>query len=313
MGAVESRLLRKHKTVSAAPKHCFHSLTPFNHSPSLASPAHTDLTAIIPAQASLTDNHLLTVTEPETHLSSLSGGNVLSTYGIHSENDDIRLKDTIPTGGHQLLCYQPQHTDWFSKESETLRENLHNLGLLGDATDSYSEGTKALNGGEIDKDNMENSGVGAVREEEEDEEELSSISSLLNLEAAINTGQAATATGDLKPQHSSGLGFRTLPGGDVVFTAYLSVPGQNEFTWSRLRQRSERNMKGLRQQFNCDIKLYDKLARHRALPVHKLRIRGTSYRDVMRCKNALPNYIANSLITSKQHCDDVMSYEFHKR
>uniref|UniRef100_A0A0V0J5S6 Uncharacterized protein n=1 Tax=Schistocephalus solidus TaxID=70667 RepID=A0A0V0J5S6_SCHSO len=358
MGAAESRLFQKHKTESTAPGPYFHPLASLNGSSSLTSPVHTDITAIFSARASLNDTHLHTLTERETHPFPLSRDNVLSTDEIHSENDDIPLGDAIPTGGHQLLCDQPQYTDWFSKESETLQENLHSLGLLGSATDSYSEGNEALNGavhgGKIDKRDAERNRMGAMREEEEEEddkeEDLSSISSLLNLEGVIkkcklrlrtqaessvspkddtrtsdvearkkletaagNTGQAANTTEAVKRQRSSGLGFRTLPGGDVVFTAYLPVPGQNELTWSRLRQRSERNMQGLRQQFNCDIKLYDKPARHRALPVHKLRIRGTSYRDVMRCKNALPDYIANSLITSKQHCDDVLSYEFHKR
>nr|VZI31134.1 unnamed protein product [Spirometra erinaceieuropaei] len=345
MGAAESRLFRKHKTVSTAHRRYFHPPAPANRSVSLANPVPTDITAIFAARASLNDNHLLTVTERQTRPSHLSRDDVLSGDEIHSENDDIPLKDTIPAGGHQLLCDQPQHADWFSKESETLRENLHNLGLLGNATDSYSEDTEALNGnangGEADKPNTEANLVGAMREE--DEEDLSSISSLLNLEGVIkkcklrlktqaessaspkkdsltsdlealdklettasNTCQVAT-TEAVKRRNSNSLGFRTLPDGEVVFTAYLPVPGQNEFTWSRLRQRSERNIRGLRQQFNCDIKLYDKPARHRALPVHKLRIRGANYRDVMRCKNALPDYIANSLITSKQHCDDVIN------
>lgn len=100
------------------------------------------------------------------------------------------------------------------------------------------------------------------------------------------------------PRLSTTMGFQMLSDGEAVFTAFLRMHGDQESGWKQLIKRSERVLKGLQRQHDCQIKLYENATQLHAMTVHKLCIQGASKRIVLRCKNALPLYITEFLITS---------------
>lgn len=115
------------------------------------------------------------------------------------------------------------------------------------------------------------------------------------------------------PRKRSVLGFELLPSGGVVFTAYLKIPGdqESETGWRILRKKIERHLKGLERQFKCDIALSDKQSWFRATPVHELTILGGCFRDVLKCKSALPDIAQNLLITSEENSVNRLGYQIH--
>lgn len=121
----------------------------------------------------------------------------------------------------------------------------------------------------------------------------------------INTPEESI-TRWVTPKPSPKLGFSETDTGDTIFTAYLRMKGTGPDEYVNVKKTSERRLKGLQTQQNCKIKLYDEPIEQRTLMVHKLRIFGPGYREVIRCKNSLPRCITDRLITAHATLDDIM-------
>ncbi|KAL5963210.1 hypothetical protein TSMEX_009020 [Taenia solium] len=116
-----------------------------------------------------------------------------------------------------------------------------------------------------------------------------------------------SATRWVTPKPSPKLGFYETDTGDMIFTAYLRMKGIGPDEYVNVKKTSERRLKGLQTQQNCKIKLYDAPIEQRTLMVHKLRIFGPGYREVVRCKNSLPRCITDRLITAHANLDEIMT------
>ncbi|KAL5111305.1 hypothetical protein TcWFU_001090 [Taenia crassiceps] len=108
------------------------------------------------------------------------------------------------------------------------------------------------------------------------------------------------------PKPSPKLGFSETDMGDIVFTAYIRMKGTGVDEYANVKKTSERRLKGLQTQQNCKIKLYDEPIERRTLMVHKLRIFGPGYREVVQCKNSLPRCITDRLITAHATLDEII-------
>ncbi|CDS35911.1 conserved hypothetical protein [Echinococcus multilocularis] len=108
------------------------------------------------------------------------------------------------------------------------------------------------------------------------------------------------------PKPSPKLGFTETDAGDIILTAYLRMKGTGPDEYAYVKKTSERRLRGLQTQQNCKIKLYDEPTEQRTLMVHKLRIFGSSYREVVRCKNSLPRCITDRLITAHASLDEIL-------
>ncbi len=106
------------------------------------------------------------------------------------------------------------------------------------------------------------------------------------------------------PKPSPKIGFKTLDDGEVIFTGFLQLRGKGVDEYENTKRRTARSLRGLQCQHNCQIKLYDDVVERRTRMVHKIRIRGPGYREVLRCKNSLPRSIADLLVTAHCTADD---------
>ncbi|VDM34092.1 unnamed protein product [Hydatigera taeniaeformis] len=119
-------------------------------------------------------------------------------------------------------------------------------------------------------------------------------------------GSEDTVNRWVTPKPSPKLGFVETNTGDIIFTAYLRMKGTGPDEYTNVKKTSERRLKGLQTQQNCKIKLYDDPIEQRTLMVHKLRIFGPGYREVIRCKNSLPRCLTDRLITAHATLDENM-------
>lgn len=110
----------------------------------------------------------------------------------------------------------------------------------------------------------------------------------------------------VSPCPSPVMGVQTLEDGSSILTVFVRKFGEDQGLWRDWAKKIERTMRGLQRQYGCLIKVYDEPVEHRGSKVHKIRIRGASHKDVLRCKNAFPHYIKTMLITSHEHYDDIV-------
>ncbi|VDD76755.1 unnamed protein product [Mesocestoides corti] len=113
-------------------------------------------------------------------------------------------------------------------------------------------------------------------------------------------------SGWVTPKPSPKFGFTQIETGEVFLTAYLREQTAGTGEYAKIKKRSERSLKGLQCQQDCQIKLYDETTEWRTFVVHKIRIRGPGYREVIRCKNSLPRCISEHLITAHSNVDELL-------
>ncbi|VDM28021.1 unnamed protein product [Hydatigera taeniaeformis] len=97
---------------------------------------------------------------------------------------------------------------------------------------------------------------------------------------------------------SSTLGVFQLDNGEYILSMLIYKYGEDQRLWRQWLKRVEKTMLGLEKSCKCKITLYNKPFRFRGVMTHMIRIRGLSKRSVIRCKNALPSYIQDRLITA---------------
>ncbi|KAM7542175.1 hypothetical protein Aperf_G00000017111 [Anoplocephala perfoliata] len=115
------------------------------------------------------------------------------------------------------------------------------------------------------------------------------------------------------PRKRTPLGFSILPSGGVALTVYVRTAIHNSGTeeWHAYARRAERCLAGLERRFSCKIMLNDKQSWFRGVPIRKLRISGPNCQDVLKCKAALPPFVAENLITSEDNYVDSLGHQFH--
>ncbi|VDL58790.1 unnamed protein product [Hymenolepis diminuta] len=123
--------------------------------------------------------------------------------------------------------------------------------------------------------------------------------SLLKCDATgdAHTNQVSFRTTSALGEHSL-LGFSKTQSGDIVYTAFIRMKNTRVDEYEILKKISARKITGLEKQLNCRIKLYEEAFKMRAQIVFKLEIRGSDYRDVLKCRNSLPNCITERLISA---------------
>ncbi|KAM3179815.1 hypothetical protein ACTXT7_017539, partial [Hymenolepis weldensis] len=122
---------------------------------------------------------------------------------------------------------------------------------------------------------------------------------LLKCDAAgdSHTSQVSFRTTSALGEHSS-LGFSKTESGDIVYTAFIRMKNTRVDEYEILKKISARKVTGLEKQLNCRIKLHEEAFKMRAQIVFKFEIQGSDYRDVLKCRNSLPNCIIERLISA---------------
>ncbi|KAM7532462.1 hypothetical protein Aperf_G00000132904 [Anoplocephala perfoliata] len=122
-----------------------------------------------------------------------------------------------------------------------------------------------------------------------------------------NTCDVDESTGQWLPlKPSPKLGFTETNAGDIIFTAYLRMKGTRPDEYASIKKICQRRIKGLESQYDCKIKFTDEPFEQRTRMVHKLRIHGPGYREVVSCKNSLPKCVIERLITANDSMDEVL-------
>ncbi|VUZ43893.1 unnamed protein product [Hymenolepis diminuta] len=103
------------------------------------------------------------------------------------------------------------------------------------------------------------------------------------------------------PMSCPRLGFIERRSGEITHTSYVAMLNTERDEFENIKRITARRFWGLEQQFNCKIMLSDKPSQMRARTVYKLEIRGTSFREVAKCRNALPKFITERLTTKAEN------------
>nr|CUU97463.1 hypothetical transcript [Hymenolepis microstoma] len=123
----------------------------------------------------------------------------------------------------------------------------------------------------------------------------------------INDTQVTT------PKSFPKLGFIERKSGGISYTSYVAMLNTERDTLADIRRITARRFWGLEQQFNCKIMLSNKPSKLRARTVYKLEIEGPTFREVAKCKNALPKCITEKLITEVEtNREDMLLRNFRK-
>ncbi|KAM3176614.1 hypothetical protein ACTXT7_006183 [Hymenolepis weldensis] len=102
------------------------------------------------------------------------------------------------------------------------------------------------------------------------------------------------------PGSCSKLGFIPRTSGATTYTSYIAMLNTEVNELEDIKRITARRFRGLEQQFNCKIMLSDKPSEMRARTVYKLEIQGPTFREVAKCRNALPKCITEKLITKAE-------------
>ncbi|VUZ43877.1 unnamed protein product [Hymenolepis diminuta] len=109
--------------------------------------------------------------------------------------------------------------------------------------------------------------------------------------------RSATTT---SPRSCSKLGFISRTSGATTYTSYIAMLNTELNELEDIKRITVRRFRGLEQQFNCKIILSSKPSKMRARTVYKFEIQGPTFREVAKCRNALPKCITEKLITKAE-------------
>lgn len=102
------------------------------------------------------------------------------------------------------------------------------------------------------------------------------------------------------PRSCLKLGFIPRTSGVTTYTSYIAMLNTELNELEDIKRITARRFRGLEQQFNCKIMLSNKPSEMRARTVYKLEIQGPTFREVAKCRNALPKCITEKLITKAE-------------
>lgn len=109
------------------------------------------------------------------------------------------------------------------------------------------------------------------------------------------------------PMSCPKLGFIERRSGEITHASYVAMLNTERDEFENIKRITARRFWGLEQQFNCKITLSDKPSQMRARTVYKLEIQGASFREVAKCRNALPKFITEKLTTKAENTAEEMS------